>query len=446
MHENSLPESLYAAHLTERRDTTARALQETGFDRLLIHSGRAFEYFADDQDAPFHTTPHFAHWAPVEGPNHLLEFVPGKTPRLFRVTPRDFWYEPPAPAPGFVTEQFDLIDVSTQPEAWRAAGPGKGRTAFIGEVRTAEGAGSAIAPSDLNPPALVARLDWERSYKSEYEVENLARATRKAAPGFSAAQHGFLAGASEMEIHHAYLAAVGSMEESLPYPTIIGLNERAATLHYHGKRGRDRAASLVMLIDAGATVGGYGCDITRTFVAEGADPIFKELLAGMERLQQELALSARPGRPYLELHLEAHRKIGRLLVETGFLRCSADEAFEKGFTRPFLPHGLGHFLGIQVHDVAGRQADREGTPAPPPPEHRTLRTTRTIEERQLFTIEPGLYFIPMLLEPFRSGSGKESFDWALVDRLTPFGGIRIEDDVFVGKSANRNLTREAIPT
>src|SRR2546423_15575237 len=103
--------ALFAAHLAERQTTTARALEESGFDRLLVHWGRPFTYFADDNDAPFHPTPHFAHWAPVEGPGHLLDFTPGKTPRLLRVTPRDFWYEPPASAPDFVRDVFDVLDV-----------------------------------------------------------------------------------------------------------------------------------------------------------------------------------------------------------------------------------------------------------------------------------------------------------------------------------------------
>ncbi|MEO6327249.1 MAG: Xaa-Pro dipeptidase [Thermoanaerobaculia bacterium] len=435
--------ALYSKHVAERQTTAARALQETGYDRLLIHAGRPFEYFADDQEAPFHATPHFAHWAPVEGPDHLLEIVPGRRPRLFRVTPRDFWYEAPAPADEFVSSEIDIVDVLNPKEAWATAGAGSGRTAFLGGPIPE---GELVAADDLNPAALVHRLDWERSYKSDYEVACLVSATARAAAGFRAAEAAFTAGASEMEIHHAYLAAVGSMEEALPYPTIIGLNERASTLHYHGKRGRNGAHANVMLIDAGATVRGYGCDITRTFASAGADPVFRFLLEGMEKAQQSLAREARPGRPYLALHLEAHRKIAALLIEAGILKGSTEDAVAQGLSQPFFPHGLGHFLGIQVHDVAGKQADREGTPAPPPQEQRYLRTTRMIEERQLFTIEPGLYFIPMLLEPFRTGRCQDQFDWALIDRLIPCGGIRIEDNIYVEKESNRNLTREAIPS
>jgi Xaa-Pro dipeptidase len=134
-----------------------------------------------------------------------------------------------------------------------------------------------------------------------------------------------------------------------------------------------------------------------------------------------------------------------VLHELGVLRVPAEEAFEKGLTHPFLPHGVGHHLGIQVHDVAGRQADRTGTPVPPPREHPYLRNTRPIEPGQVFTIEPGIYFIPMLLRPFRGGEHAADLDWGLIDALTPLGGVRIEDNVVVTAAGPRNLTREQLP-
>jgi Xaa-Pro dipeptidase len=438
------PHAAYAAHVAARAATTARALLETGFDSLLIHSGVPFTYFTDDNDAPFHPTPHFAHWAPVDGPHHLLDVVPGKRPRLVRVQPRDFWYAPPAPATDFVRREFDVVEVATPAAAWKEIGAAGPRTAFIGAA-TEETTAHGIAPAGVNAKTLVARLDWERTYKSDWEVDAITAATAKAAPAHRAAEAAFRAGAPEIEIHHAYLAAVGDVEEALPYTTIVALDDRAATLHYHGKRGRESGKARVFLIDAGAATRGYACDITRTYVAAGADPVFARLLDGMKKMQARLCAEGRPGKSYVDLHFEAHRNVGALLFEAGVLRVSGDEAFARGLTHPFLPHGLGHFLGIQVHDVAGRQVDREGTIAPPPEGHPALRITRVIEERMLFTIEPGLYFIPMLLEPYRTGPNRDAFDWALVDRLIPSGGIRIEDNVLVGRDANRNLTRERLP-
>jgi Xaa-Pro dipeptidase len=421
--------------------TTARVLSETGYTRLLLDAGRPFTYFADDNDAPFHPVPHFAHWVPVEGPGHVLDVTPGKRPRLHRVTPRDFWYEAPAPAPGFVRESVDVVDAETPEGAWDAIS-GNGRTAYIGNAPE-RALAKGIAAEDANPQALVARLDWERAYKSDYEVECLADANERAARAHRAARGAFEAGASEIEIHHAYVAALGDVDEALPYTSIVGLDDRSATLHYHGKRGPLPARAKVLLIDAGASVRGYGSDITRTHTKDDVDPVFRSLRDGVDAFQRELAAKARPGVSYVDLHLEAHRHVARLLAEAGVLRVSPEDAIARGFTLPFLPHGLGHFLGIQVHDVGGRQVDRAGAVAPPPAKHPALRTTRTIEERMVFTIEPGIYFIPMLLEAYRDE--KEAFDWKLVDRLVACGGIRIEDDVFVGKDANRNLTRDVLP-
>jgi Xaa-Pro dipeptidase len=440
----SQPNGSYASHVAERVATTARALAETGLDRLLIHSGTPFTYFADDNDAPFHTTPHFAHWAPVAGPGHVLDFTPGKRPRLVRLTPLDFWYAAPAPPPDFVLREFDVVDVVTPEALWKEVPPPSPRTAFIGGDEAPAHA-NGVGKAAINPKSLTERLDWERSYKSTYEVAALAEATAKAARGFRAAEGAFRAGAPEIEIHHAYVSAVGDVDTALPYPTIVGLDDKAGTLHYHGKRGRGATPGTVLLIDAGASSRMYGSDITRTFVTPKADPVFVRLLDGMRGIQRRLAEEARPGRPYLDMHLLAHRLIGGLLADTRVLKVSGDVAFAKGLTRPFLPHGLGHFLGIQVHDVAGRQGDRTGTHVPPPAEHPYLRTTRTIEERQVFTIEPGLYFIPMLLAPYREGTDRAAFDWPLVDRLVASGGIRIEDNLYVGKDRNRNLTREALP-
>jgi Xaa-Pro dipeptidase len=123
---------------------------------------------------------------------------------------------------------------------------------------------------------------------------------------------------------------------------------------------------------------------------------------------------------------------------------AGEEASERGLTRPFFPHGLGHFLGIQVHDIAGRQKEPAGGTNPPDARHPFLRTTRVIAEDQVFTVEPGVYFIEMLLREHRNAGDAEFFNWPLIERLAPFGGVRIEDNVLVTKGGHRNLTRPHI--
>ncbi len=429
----------YPAHIAERQRKLETALSAANFDGLVIQAGAPFTYFSDDQDAPFRPTPHFAHWTPLEGPSHLLHVRPGKRPRLVRVAPEDYWYEQAPLGNPFWASQFDLVEVPDVERAWGELQM-SGRTAFVGD-KPEEAAARGILRDSLNPVAVTSRLDWDRAYKTAYEVDCLVKASELGTRGHAAARGAFQEGASELQIHQAYVEAVGCTDRDLPYESIVGLDEKGAILHYTGKR--DVRNGRVLLIDVGAQVNRYASDITRTWTTDKADRTFRELVAGMEKLQQELCAMVKPGLPYLELHKAAHQKIGDLLHDKGVLKVGGAEAIARGVTSPFFPHGLGHFLGIQVHDVGGRQKSPEGGTVPPPRDFPFLRTTRRIEEGQVFTIEPGLYFIEMLLRPHRTGPTRDLFDWQLVDRLAPHGGIRIEDNVLVTRDGHRNLTREA---
>ncbi len=430
--------SLFHAHLAARQATTAEALAQTGHDALVISSGKVYTHFADDQDAPFHPTPHFAHWCPMAGPRHLLVVRPGQRPRLIRFAPEDFWYEQLPLGNPFWASEFDIEEAGTVDEIWQRLGT-LSRAAYIGN----ESERAAAAGLEANPAQLTAHLDWHRTTKSPYEVQCIEEATVIAARAHVAARAAFQNGASELEIHQAYVQAAGVVDHELPYGTIVALNEKGATLHYEGKRQVRNGA--VLLIDAGAQVRGYAADITRTMAAPRCDSRFQALIAGMERVELQLCDLVKPGLSYGDLHHQGHLLIAGLLKEADILRATPEEAVEKGLSRPFFPHGLGHHLGIQVHDVAGRQGAPDGTPTPPPPQHPTLRTTRTIEADQVFTVEPGLYFIPMLLRPFRENEHKARFNWTLIDELTPCGGIRIEDNLLVTVDGHRNLTRPHLP-
>jgi Xaa-Pro dipeptidase len=432
--------SPYAEHVAERQSKAAAALSASGFDALVVSSGVPFTYFADDQEPYFRETPHFAHWVPLRGPHHLLLVRPGVKPRLVRVAPEDYWYEQAPLGTPFWADDFDLHEVASSEAAWKLARTA-GRVAYIGD-EPALAQANGIEASACNPAALVSRLDWDRAYKSAYEVACLEEAEKIASWGHRAALAAFDHGSSELEVHTAYVQALGCTEAELPYPTIIGHDDKSAILHYTGKRTLRNGR--VLLIDAGAKHLGYGSDITRTWTRKDCDPRFREIVKGMDKLQQKLCDKVVPGLPYPDLHTAAHVMIGDLLHEVGVLRVSGQDAFEVGLTSPFFPHGLGHFLGIQVHDVGGRQKEPQGGTLPPPSHSPFLRTTRTIAEHQVFTIEPGCYFIEMLLREHRNGKHAELVNWSLVEALSPFGGVRIEDNVLVTASGHRNLTRPHI--
>jgi Xaa-Pro dipeptidase len=431
----------FAAHLAELRRRTDAALQATGYDGVAIFSGRPRYAFQDDRPYPFAVNPHFKHWAPVtDAPDCFVSWAPGAArPRLCFFQPADYWHLPPRLPEGAWQEEFDVTVIRQPAEARGWLGLGAGRVAFVGEWQAEfEAWGFAAA----NPPGLLARLHYRRAVKTPYELACMRVASRLAARGHLAARHAFEAGASEFEVHLAYCAAAESRDDDLPYGNIIAFDEGAAVLHYQHLDPRRERPRRSFLIDAGAQFRGYASDITRTW--SGGDAEFSALVAAMDALQRRLCSGIRPGRDYREVHLDAHRAIGALLAEAGIVRCDADTAVAEGVTSVFFPHGIGHLLGLQVHDVAGLAADETGTRDIARPDgHPFLRLTRVLEPGFVVTVEPGLYFIDLLLEQARADGRGRHVDWRAVERLRPFGGIRIEDDVACTAGEPENLTRDA---
>jgi Xaa-Pro dipeptidase len=124
------------------------------------------------------------------------------------------------------------------------------------------------------------------------------------------------------------------------------------------------------------------------------------------------------------------------------VKLSPEAIVESQISRTFFPHGLGHHLGLQVHDVGGFMADERGTHVAPPDSHPYLRCTRTVEANMVFTIEPGLYFIDSLLADLAATEFDKYINWQKVDAFRHYGGIRIEDDVIVHQDRNENMTRD----
>lgn len=429
----------YAAHLEAVMERTARALEAAGFESLLIHSGAPPLVFRDDQHYPFKANASFKLWAPLTDVSDcFVYFEPGSPPLLLFHRPADYWHKPAALPGGFWRRHFELHAIADRAAAREMLPESLRRTAYLGEgfpelVQWGVGA--------VNPEHLGSRLDFDRAAKTPYELVCLREASRQGARGHLAAAEAFSKGASEFEIELAFLRGCGQREQDLPYNPIIALNAGAAVLHYQVLEHAAPPQRHSMLIDAGSEFAGYASDITRTYSHTDAD--FATLVREMDLVQQALCTSVRAGVDWRDVHLSSHRLVAELLHDSGIITCDADEAVDIGLSSVFLPHGLGHLLGLQVHDVGGLLRAPEGGEIPRPEGHPHLRLTRVLEENFVVTMEPGLYFIDSLLEQARADHRGTRINWERVEQFRPFGGIRIEDNLAVTATGCENLTRDA---
>ena len=428
---------LYPAHIRTVMQRADRALARGGFDHLVIPAGAERYRFLDDNHYPFAVNPQFKAWVPLtQHPHCWIAYTPGKKPVLVYHQPHDYWHLPPQDPSGYWVEHFDLRIIREPAEAAQHLPKPASRCAIIGEPEHGVG-----EHQPNNPQAVIDSLHYARSQKTAYELQAMRAANARGARAHRAAEAAFRAGKTEYEIHHDYCQAASHAERELPYGNIVALNHHGATLHYQHQSQVKPAHHYSLLIDAGAQVHGYACDITRTY-GDG-DPAFAALIEGVDRVERTLAGKVRAGQNYPALHLEAHRLLGGVLRDVGVVDMTPESMVETGVTSKFFPHGLGHPLGLQVHDVAGFMKDESGESIPRPAGHPYLRMTRTLEADHVVTIEPGLYFIDLLLAELKGSPHAGSVRWDKVEHLKKFGGVRIEDDVRATDGEPENLTRDA---
>jgi Xaa-Pro dipeptidase len=429
-------DQLYPAHLATLMERADRALAVSRCDALVIGAGELKYRYLDDSTEHFVANPQFRAWVPVtDAPGSYVIYVPGKKPTLLFHQPEDYWHKPPSLPTEAWTRALE-IQIILSPEDVSTHIPA--RAAYLGEEFTRAAGCNFIMQ---NPPSIVDPLHYARAVKTPYEIACMRLASTIGARAHVAAEHAYRAGASEYAIHLAYLAASGLREMELPYSNIIALNEGGAILHY---TTLERVAPLVsrsLLIDAGGQYRGYGSDITRSYASEPGR--YLDLLTQLDQAQQTLCRMVMPGVSYPDIHHAAHRLIAQILLETGIIHGSVDAAVASGLTSVFFPHGIGHLLGLQVHDIGGRQATSHGGTLQPPEGHPYLRLTRRLEAGVVVTIEPGIYFIDLLLKKALADSRGKSICWDVVEALRPFGGARIEDNVVTTLDEPENLTRNA---
>ncbi len=256
-------------------------------------------------------------------------------------------------------------------------------------------------------------------------------------------------GVYEREIVGAMEGIAASYDGNVSFPII--LSKHGEILHNENHENLLKNGDL-LLVDAGFdSPMGYATDHTRTFPVSGKysgqqKNIYEIVLAANDAVHQ----FSKPGIQYKEMHFLACRIIAEGLIELGIMKGDRDEAVAAGAHTLFMPHGLGHAMGMDVHDMEGlgetlvgygdelERSTQFGTAY--------LRFARTLEVGHVITNEPGIYFIPALIEKWKSEKiNNEFINFKELENYIGFGGVRLEDDMLITKDGSRNLGKERIP-
>lgn len=430
----------YKEHFETKLSNAREILERAGLESMVIHSGKLKYMFQDDMTYPYKANPLFLEWVPiVDNPNCWIVINTKDKPKLIYFQPVDFWHVVAKDPTDYWVDYFDFVKLANAEDVESLLPKNKEKSIYLGEyIEDAKSLGF----DNINNKSVLDYLHFHRAYKTKYQQICLKEANKMAVIGHQAAKKAFLSGASEFEIHLEYLKAISHTQEEIPYGLIMGMNKNAAILHYHSfdRKKYPKEETFSFLIDAGARFNGFAADITRTYAFH--DDEFKELISTMTKAQIDLVSELKLGESYAYSHYKSLEAVAKILVDYKFVTMSQEELLEKDLVKPFYPHGVGHHLGIQVHDLGAHLEDDKGTVAQKSEKYPTLRATRILEPNMVYTVEPGLYFIDSLLDEVKKGEDKNSFNWDKIESFKKFGGIRIEDNIILHSDRNENMTRD----
>jgi Xaa-Pro aminopeptidase len=280
-----------------------------------------------------------------------------------------------------------------------------------------------------------------RRVKDPVELDRMRAAERATSEGFAAIAPLLEEGTTEREIRIELEAACFRAGASgLAFDTIVGSGPNSAVLHFPPSDRQLQRGELV-LVDAGGEYAGYVSDITRTRSVGGSPSAAQgELHAIVVAACRAAIERCTDGTEWRDVHRTAARVIADGLAGFGLLRGDPDTLVERGTVSLFFPHGVGHLFGLGARDAGGAIG------RPPRDEFPRLRIDLPLRPGFAVTVEPGLYFVPALLQdPDRRAAHRDAVDWELADRMLGFGGIRHEEDVVVGEDSCEVLTDD-VPT
>ena len=296
--------------------------------------------------------------------------------------------------------------------------------------------------------ALIQAIVGIRSYKTDEEIVQLEIAVRLTNRMHLAAMRAAKPGLTEAQVHAAVVAEAVAADASPSFPVILTTD--GAVLHNHHHHNTLASGKLLLCDAGGLSPMQYAGDMTRTFPVDPTFNTRQREVYGVALASQEAAIAAlRPGIAYRDVHLLSARTIAQGMKDLGLMKGDVDEAVAAGAHALFFQHGLGHMMGLDVHDMEDLGEDHVGYNEQVKRSEQFglafLRLGRALEPGFVVTVEPGIYFIPQLIDMWRAeGKHAEFINYEAVESYKDFGGIRIEDDYLI-TSAGARLLGDPVP-
>ena len=415
--------------LTDRRTRVAAALQ-LGDALLLIGAGEPVPLpEGSDQTYPFRAHADYFFLAGVECPGGVIAFDQRSGWESFvpAVTEGERVWEGRAQLPGTLISHLEM---------WLGARRGRPIAQLGAPVR-------GVVADETSTKRVREKFTHARRSKDAHELALIRRAAAATADGYEKLREHLRPGVTERALQvelEAEFARAGATRPG--YGTIVGTGPNSAVLHF-APSGRAARTGEFVLVDAGAEIDRYMADVTRTYVVGGTPNAFQKDLFQVVLAAEERAITCCVvGAEWKDLHLACAVELTAGLVAMGVMRGAAESLVEQEAHLLFFPHGLGHMVGLGVRDGSGVLPGRTKDARP---SLKTLRMDLPLAPGYVVTVEPGLYFIPALLnDPLRRARFRDAVNWPLVEQHLALGGVRIEDNVLVTAGAPEVLTA-AIP-
>ncbi|KAJ2864096.1 hypothetical protein GGI22_001806 [Coemansia erecta] len=292
----------------------------------------------------------------------------------------------------------------------------------------------------IDTEKLATAVHEARVFKDAHEIDVMRTANKISADAHVQLMRKARVGMNESELRGQFVGQIlakGCNYEA--YGSIVARGRNAAILHYTKNSMQMDSADEMVLVDAGGTYKGYASDITRTwplgprFTAE-CRQIYEVVLD----MQKAVIDACAPHKQWEDMHMLANRVAAQGLLKLGILKGDIDSIMENYVVGYFMPHGIGHLIGIDTHDVGGYPKGTERIDAPG---LRYLRCRREMLPQMAFTVEPGLYFVDEIIADAKSKPDvAKHIDFDVVAKYRSVGGVRIEDNIVITETGNDNLT------